>query len=146
MKPEVWHYCKSEDNPTDVITRESSPLKLSDNKLWWNGPNYLYSPEENWDKSCEELCGESQKLFESEIKGNRGKNVRTFFIKEEHPINLQEVLQLDSFSNVKKLYRVTSWVLRFINNLKRKVHNEVLNLSRCLDRTEINASRITLAA
>ena len=55
---------------------------------------------------------------------------------------LQEVLQLDSFSNVKKLYRVTAWVLRFINNLDRKVHNEVLNLSRCLDRTEINASEL----
>ena len=34
VKPEVWHYCKSEDNPADIITRESSPLKLSDNKLW----------------------------------------------------------------------------------------------------------------
>ena len=55
---------------------------------------------------------------------------------------LQEVLQLDSFSNVKKLYRVTAWVLRFINNLDRKVHNEVLNLRRCLDRTEINASEL----
>ena len=93
-------------------------------------------------KGCEELCGESQKLFESEIKGNCVKNFRTHFIKEEHTVNLQEVLQLDSFSNVKKLYRVTAWVLRFINNLKRKVHNEVLNFNRCLNRTEISASEL----
>ena len=43
---------------------------------------------------------------------------------------------------MKKLYRVTAWVLRFINNLKGKVHNEVLNLSRYLDRTEISASEL----
>ena len=70
------------------------------------------------------------------------KNVRTFFIKDEYPINLREVSKLDSFSNVKKLYQVTAWVLRFINNLKRKVHSEVLNLSRCLDRTEISVSEL----
>ena len=61
MKPEVWDH---EENPADIITIESLPLKLSDNKLWWNGPNYLYSPEENRIKGCEELCGELQKIFE----------------------------------------------------------------------------------
>ena len=70
------------------------------------------------------------------------KNVRTFFIKDKYPINLRELSKLDSFSNVKKLYQVTAWVLRFINNLKRKVHSEVLNLSKCLDRTEISASEL----
>ena len=63
MKPEVWHYCTSEDNPADIITEKGSPLKLSDNKLWWNGPSYLYNSEGNLDKGCEERCGESQELF-----------------------------------------------------------------------------------
>ena len=37
-------------------------------------------------------------------------------------VNLGNLLQVENFSDVGKLYRVTAYVLRFIRNLKNKVH------------------------
>ena len=40
-------------------------------------------------------------------------------------VNLGHLLQIEKFSDVAKLYRVTAYVLRFIRNLKSKVcHTE----------------------
>ena len=50
LSPEVRYYFKSDDNPANIITRKSSLLKLSENKLWWNGPSYLYSQDKNLGK------------------------------------------------------------------------------------------------
>ena len=38
-------------------------------------------------------------------------------------VNLGNLLQVENFSDVAKLYRVTAYVLQFIWNLKNKVHH-----------------------
>ena len=50
-----------------------------------------------WEK---EFCDELNELLESEITGDRIKNVRM-------PLNLRKAVQLAAFSNLKKLCRVT---------------------------------------
>ncbi|XP_054722042.1 uncharacterized protein LOC129231704 [Uloborus diversus] len=36
-----WHHIRSEDNPSDMVSRGLDPSKLLDNKLWWHGPDLL---------------------------------------------------------------------------------------------------------
>ena len=44
--------------------------------------------------------------------------VRLSDIKDQ--VHLNEVLNINKYSNFKKLVRITSWVLPFINNIKKK--------------------------
>ena len=37
---EYWHYCKTMENPSDLITRKQI-IDLNNNKLWWEGPIFL---------------------------------------------------------------------------------------------------------
>ena len=34
-----WHYCKTTDNPADLITRIN--FNSIRNELWWNGPTFI---------------------------------------------------------------------------------------------------------
>ena len=38
VKPSLWNYCNTKENPTDIIT---STHDLSSNSLWWEGPCFL---------------------------------------------------------------------------------------------------------
>ena len=41
-----WGYCKSVDNPADIITRLKD-VDIVHNSLWWNGPQFLRNHCEN---------------------------------------------------------------------------------------------------
>ena len=32
-------------NPADIVTRITNPIKLVNNSLWWNGPNFLITEQ-----------------------------------------------------------------------------------------------------
>ena len=53
-----WGYCKSVDNPADIITRFKD-VDIVHNSLWWNGPQFLHNHCEN---------GEINVDAESELK------------------------------------------------------------------------------
>ena len=40
VKPSLWNYCNTKENPADIITR-FRPHDLSSNSLWWEGPFLL---------------------------------------------------------------------------------------------------------
>lgn len=42
---EQWHYVKSEENPTDWVSRGALPSCLKNNKLWFHGPQWLLNKE-----------------------------------------------------------------------------------------------------
>jgi hypothetical protein len=42
----VWHHVASEDNPTDVLSRGTTPEELRHSSQWWNGPSWLEQGEE----------------------------------------------------------------------------------------------------
>ena len=41
---------------------------------------------------------------------------------------MNEVLNINKYSNFKKLVRITSWVLRFINNINKKIKKSEVSL------------------
>jgi len=43
-----WRHVKSDDNPTDVISRGRDPSLIRNEKIWWEGPTWLKKVENHW--------------------------------------------------------------------------------------------------
>lgn len=50
----TWSHVRSEDNPADLASRGSSPMDLIDNALWWQGPEWLRLPQDQWPTQSEQ--------------------------------------------------------------------------------------------
>ena len=109
--------------------------------MWWNGPEFLYENinyESNYQlrENEKEICLQSlegdslsinSSLFYDEVKNE---NVILLNTDEIISQNIGDIIDIDKFSEVNKLLRVTSYVVRFIRNLKRKLHGEKLLLNK----------------
>ena len=68
-----WRHVPTDQNPADIATRDISISELSENPLWWKGPNFLIKNEADWPaefkapESNEETKGEFKKLFSGEV-------------------------------------------------------------------------------
>lgn len=43
-----WRHVTSQNNPADIISRGATPENLFQNKLWWNGPEFLHNTVDNY--------------------------------------------------------------------------------------------------
>lgn len=107
-----WHYCLGKDNPADLLTRGSEVNTLKRNSLWWTGPYWLTQPQELWPRKIEPDI--SNEIVTCE---RRSKFLNTLTVSTDSE-NTQALLDLNKFSNLTKLYRVTAWILRFVRHSK----------------------------
>nr|CAD2207397.1 unnamed protein product [Meloidogyne enterolobii] len=49
----IFKHVSTNENPSDICTRGSTPEELRLNDLWWNGPIWLNKVEENWPNDLE---------------------------------------------------------------------------------------------
>lgn len=47
-KPDQWRHVPTNWNPADIISRGCPAEALSENELWWQGPNWLSQDESHW--------------------------------------------------------------------------------------------------
>ena len=123
--PLNWHHIISESNPTDILSRGRSISELSKLDFWFRGPKFLctkFQFDSVGQNSCfvDHADGSSQFCFLT-----RGKewSIELCPTKCNKKIDMQ-FLNLDKFSNYKRLLNVTALVLRFINNLKSSLNRE----------------------
>ena len=68
-----WGYCKSVENPADLITRFNN-FEVLTQKMWWNGPKFIHSMKED-ENSYQQRKGDALYLqtneFHSEVKSNK---------------------------------------------------------------------------
>ena len=105
-----WRYCKTKENPADIITRAN---KNFDEDLWWYGPSFLRDVIYSYATTIQ---GDSP--IEEEIKRDEKTNTCTNIVLENYSI--ANIIDVNKFNDVLKLFRVTGFVLRFINNVKKK--------------------------
>lgn len=43
-----WRYVFTKSNPAELVSRSIEPIKMSDCKLWWHGPNFFELAEDDW--------------------------------------------------------------------------------------------------
>ena len=106
----TWKYCPTQDNPADLGTRGTTPEKLQENPNWWRGPEWLTKQKEWPDQPTH-----FKSLAEDEEKQQRTVITMTTEIE-----SIGIIININRFNSAIKLFRVTAWVLRFINNTRRK--------------------------
>ena len=130
-------------SPADLGTREMTAKELTDSTKWWNGPDFLCSPEAEWperkfDKpSREALCkrkSTSRPITENSTSYNAIQRLTSEPKVEEVEWRL-EPSRYSKWYNVKpkgqlevglSLVRVRSWVQRFVSNCRRPEIQRVL--------------------
>lgn len=101
----TWRHISSELNPADLISRGLLASEIINNHLWWHGPEFLLTSDDEWPQSTILSPGTSEMEIES------------------RPLVALVINELDSslfdrYSELAKLIRVVAWCYRFYNNCK----------------------------
>lgn len=63
-----WNWVAGESNPADIASRGICPSKIIDDKLWWNGPEWLCLSQEYWPKAKPPLISTESEFSLPELK------------------------------------------------------------------------------
>ena len=114
VEPSRWYYVSTHSNPADLSTRFNSLKSFRFNSLWWEGPSYL---KQDWSHWLLEKIISSDLAHQEERSGSH-----SLFV--NHGVGgIGKVTDCCKFSSFEWLLRVTSYVLRFIGNLKTRITN-----------------------
>ena len=108
-----WKYVDTKNNPADHASRGLSSSDL-ENKSWYTGPEFLWSPEQYWNKTQEISTALSQD--DKEVK--KIKVVTATLIEEPGLMDRM----LERHSNWIRLKKSLGWLLVFVSNLKMWVN------------------------
>jgi hypothetical protein len=120
-----WRFCPGEENPADLGSRGTTASELTHKTIWIHGPPWLRKDCLNWPKMDPNMFSPSVNEIEEE--------------KKELPITTTIVVDESShidaakFSSFKKMVRVTSWILRYVFNLKTSFENRRLDQELSLE-------------
>ena len=123
VNKEVWMYCPSELNPSDIRSRGAKCSDLLNNELWWNGPPFLVQSPEFWPNilSCPENTDSIPDEAKSEMKPAKSEtstvvtSVCTVTKKSEC------LIPCERYSSLNKLIHITAYVLKFVRILKSRL-------------------------
>ncbi|GFQ83656.1 integrase catalytic domain-containing protein [Trichonephila clavata] len=106
--PVSWRHCSGKQNPADLLTRGITRRELINSEKWWNGPEWLKDSENLWPN----------------LEGFESIDSETVELKSSLIVNLtitrEKIIDPDKYSSLLKLPRVTAYIFRFVNVLRRK--------------------------
>ena len=127
-----FKYVPSEDNPADIATRGKTPLELS-YSIWWNGPQWLQQPRDKWPKwelpetkPNPETRGTDTVFYEAKLivgEGVQSSNYGTQSNSKELTSGIGNVIKEENISSLSRLLRITAWLLRFVDKLRKQTSN-----------------------
>jgi transposase InsO family protein len=159
-----WNYCPSPDNPADLLTRGIPAADLHASNMWNHGPSWLTQPD-NWPCWDPKIV-----LLQSSVHDVEPPSNPSTPPTDNHPsstlITISQIINATHFSELQRLLRVTAWVIRFVDVVRKRstyktealspkeidramntwiqvtqrktYHNELANLK------QVNASRLPL--
>ncbi|XP_064620787.1 uncharacterized protein LOC135483687 [Lineus longissimus] len=131
-----FRYCPTDANPADLVSRGVSAENLSENNLWWTGPDWL----KTGDWPTREIGQPDVQTVLAAIANEEAintVNVNNVACQPAVPCGIMNILDSERYSSLRRLLRLSALVLRFINNLKSKKENRL--------HAELNASEINEA-
>ena len=118
-----WRHCRGEDNPADIGSRGALGSKLKDEELWWKGPSWLTQEESRWPTS--------QVITSTPESQEEMKKTSTVMIVDvQDSASVAKVVDNERHGSLRKLRRVTAWVLRFVQNSKPRCAKRKGRLTR----------------
>ncbi|GBN74693.1 hypothetical protein AVEN_206945-1, partial [Araneus ventricosus] len=125
--PEVWNHCPGCENPSDKITRGLSVKNLVNDQVWWHGPPWLIQQDTSCVSSYDHSDPDPLSIASEE-------RIITLATSAE---SVEPVLDIQKFSNLHKLLRVTAYVFRFVKNSRSEEktvgHLSTQELSSAMD-------------
>ena len=126
-----FRFVPTKDNPADMITRGQPAEALSQNLLWWEGPEWLQRDQSQWP--------ENLTINEKDFKEDTDPTTEALLVPEQTPATPFD-LDTDRFSSLKRLLSVTAWCLRAVSRFKRR--NEETEAGMSLTAKEINSAKL----
>ena len=108
-----WKHCSGKSNPADIPSRGLTPSALAESTLWTNGPEWLVNAE---DLEQEDQVLPMPEECISELKVKDREAVRGLLITEKFGVS--QIMEIEKYSSLNHLLRVTGHVLRFIWKLR----------------------------
>ena len=139
-----WHYVPTSQNPSDIASRGMKASSLVANRKWWQGPEFLVESDKFWPQilnfeNAKEPSSEISDEIKTVLKSNPRKDYSDVFVGAtlHLTVNMESIINCKHYSDINRMYRVTAYVLRFVNNLKAKI-------GKCcaIDQAELQLSEI----
>ena len=113
----IFKYVPTELNPADMLTRGITHRDFcSKFEFWIHGPDFLWTPEVQWpvrNLGC--LSKENQTLACANVV---------------EQVEDSSLFSVQKYSDVHKLFRVTAYVYKFINKLRKSVNVDAENQAK----------------
>ncbi|KAK5975415.1 Retrotransposon domain containing protein [Trichostrongylus colubriformis] len=134
-----FHYVASENNPADCATRGLA-TKEAKNHIWWSGPHFLRSPQDQWPDAHIDFCVPPQ--GDDEVQSEYVE------VQVAHSVEFKSVLPFPVTNSYFKLICITVYVLKF---LRRRILERVSSSTRVkimskLPSVELISSSCTIQA
>ena len=132
VRNQQWKYCPTLDNPADQLTRGTSAEKFVQNKLWMHGPEWITN-EHQWPSWHGNMTTTSLIVNEEDEEP-----VASLVLPAQtENTGIHIIINLERFSNLKRLLRVTAYIFRFIHNCRSETNRKTFS---CLSTNEIRHS------
>lgn len=118
VPPESWSHCPGIENPADLPSRGMKAEDLKQSETWWHGPPWLVKGKEMWPEFAN-TTEPSSVYFDEMRVSDRPKHCTGLVVNAIRPC-LSSVFHQQRYSGIKRLFRVTPLVLRFLHNLKSR--------------------------
>lgn len=102
-----WAYTPSASNPADLLTRGISPQRLQQSELWWHGPPWLAQSSTEWPSLD----------IQHQPTTPTSESVST--VLHTATASREPFINMNDYSSISRLHRITAWVMRFINNSRQ---------------------------
>ena len=109
---ECWKYCPGIENPADIPSRGIMPTELTNCRLWRHGPTWLVERNPVLEGEGNAMPDECLK----EIKSTRCYVMHASQIM----LSLDKIICCKNFGCLRRLLRVTSYVLKFVEQCKSR--------------------------
>ena len=117
----TFSYIPTLQNPADLPTRGCTVSQIQASSLWWHGPSWLQRPEHTWPKwNLPTIASDILESVKQETRGPTLLHTNTVVAvipaTEERPSPTNSPLSIDEskYSSLRKLFRVTSYALKFL--------------------------------
>ena len=137
--PEVsFTFCPGEENPADIPSRGLDITHPERHEKWLHGPNFLQAMSEFWPKTPDNVVIFSRDAADDV---NVTTNVCVNSLAVKKPNNIDEIIDIHSFHSFRKLIMVTCYVERFIDNCKRAIKSDRLQIGEITNDERMRAKQ-----
>ena len=124
ISPDSLRFCSGTDNLADIPTQGIAASGLENYELWWNGPRWLKTSEENWPENAD-----LQKVPPKAMAELKSSDFTVINLSVTSDVKLETLIHSHHFSSFGKLLRITAWMKRSVYNCQSSKLKKFGNLT-----------------